>query len=278
MRAERSTLEPRCGRKLRDGFARADRQFGEFLTVPRADGQALAMSTEMLPPKKKLPIAKLAIGAGIALVVAAVIVWLVGWERALAEGTRLFHAGMDLVSSAGPGVYFACMAILPIIGIPTSPFAVGAGPLFGEQLGMPLVILCGELALTINMALAYWLARRWLRPFLSQKLANMGYALPQAEGGNATDLIILLRVTPGPPFFVQNYLLGLANVPFGRYMVISCAAQWLFNLAFMLFGDALSQGRGKLALYSLMGFAALVAMANVVRKRLSQKKAAAPAS
>ena len=236
------------------------------------------MSTETLPPKKKLPIAKLAIAGGVMLAIAAIAVALVGWQTALAEGTRLFHAGMDLVSSAGPWVYFGAMAVLPILGVPTSPFAVGAGPLFAKELGMPLVILLGELAITFNMAVAYWLARRWLRPFLTRKIEKMGYELPQVDAGNASDLIILLRVTPGPPFFVQNYLLGLANVPFGRYMLISCSAQWLFNLAFMLFGDALNQGRGKKALIALMLFATLVAVANIVRKKLAKKKTTAAAA
>ncbi len=233
------------------------------------------MSTEIPVPKKKLPIAKLAIAGGIMLVVAALVVWMVGWETALAEGKRLFQAGMALVSGAGPAVYFAAMALLPAVGVPTSPFAIGAGPLFAKELGMPLVILCGTAAMTFNMALAYWLARRWLRPFLTRRLEAMGYALPVVEEANMTDLIVLLRVTPGPPFFVQNYLLGLANVPFVRYMVISCSIQWLFNLAFMLFGEALNQGRGKMALMALMLFATLAAAANMLRKHLAKKKAAA---
>lgn len=236
------------------------------------------MSEPMLPPRKKLPLAKLALAGGVALVIGGIVVWLVGVQTAIATAKQVIAAGIALAASGGPAVYFGAMAVLPLFGIAASPFAIAAGPTFAKTLGMPLVILYGELAITFNMAVAYWLARRWLRPFLTRKLEGMGYALPQVEGDNATDLTILLRVTPGPPFAVQNYLLGLANVPFGRYMVISCAAQWLFTFAFMLFGDALSQGEGKIALYSLMGFLALAAVANVLRKHLAKKKAATAAA
>ena len=134
--------------------------------------------------------------------------------------------------------------------------------------------MLGIAAITFNLTVTYWLARRWLRPLLTRLVARLGYKLPEVESGDATDLIILLRVTPGPPFFVQNYLLGLAEVPFGRYLVISCAVQWSFNVAFMLFGDALSQGRGKMAVIAIGLLAALVVGTHLVRRHLGQNRAA----
>ncbi len=109
----------------------------------------------------------------------------------------------------------------------------------------------------------------------SRLLARFGYALPQVDSGDITDLIVLLRVTPGIPFFVQNYLLGLANAPFGRYLVISCAIQWVLNAAFMLFGEALNQGRGKLVLYAILLFAAVMVATRLARKHIGKKKALA---
>jgi uncharacterized membrane protein YdjX (TVP38/TMEM64 family) len=146
--------------------------------------------------------------------------------------------------------------------------------LFGAKLGTPAIIVLGLAAITFNLTVTYWLARRWLRPVLARLVTRLGYQLPVVESGDVTDLIVLLRVTPGPPFFVQNYLLGLAEVPFGRYLVISCAVQWSFNVAFMLFGDALSQGRGKMAMISIGLLIALVAGTHLVRKHLGRDKVA----
>lgn len=224
--------------------------------------------------KKKLPIAKLAIAAGVLALIGVVVLYVVGWQRALQEYELVKNAVMRRVTAAGPGVFFGAMAILPAIGMPTSPFALTAGPLFGRQLGFVAVSLYGIAAITFNLTVTYWLARRWLRPWLTRWLERAGYEVPKVESGDMTDLIVLLRVTPGFPFFVQNYMLGLANVPFARYMVISCAAQWSFNVAFILFGDALSEGKGARVLFAVMLFAALVVGTHFVRKHYGRKKAA----
>jgi len=97
--------------------------------------------------------------------------------------------------------------------------------------------------------------------------------LPEVESGDITDLIILLRAMPGVPFFVQNYLLGLANAPFFRYLVLSCAIQWTLNSAFMLFGDALIKGRGKLVLTAILLLAAISAATHMVRRHMGRKVA-----
>ena len=87
-----------------------------------------------------------------------------------------------------------------------------------------------------------------------------------------TDLIVLLRVTPGVPFPVQNYLLGLAAVPFVRYLFVSCLIQLPINGAVIFFGDALLQGKGKIALVSLLLLIALTTGAHLARKHYGAKK------
>lgn len=243
--------------------------------MPRARGQADAMRSETLPPKKKLPVAKLVVAGVLLLVLAAVLLQFVGWRTAWDETRRLYQAGLSAITTAGPAVFFAAMAILPAVGAPNLAFALVAGPAFGQQLGFPLVITLGLAAITFNLAVTYWLARRWLRPLFTRLLARFGYALPEVESGDATDLIVLLRVTPGIPFFVQNYLLGLSNAPFVRYLVISCSIQWVLNAAFMLFGDALSQGRGKMVLSAILLLLAAMVGTHLVRKHVGRKKAAA---
>ncbi|MBI5689836.1 MAG: TVP38/TMEM64 family protein [Verrucomicrobia bacterium] len=244
-----------------------------FLTVPRGGRQADRMVPAPAPEKRRLPLVPLAIAGVAAVIAGAILIKLIGWEQAVQEGKRAWKVVFDTLSGAGPGVFFAAMALLPIAGVPMSPFALSAGPLFGERLGTTTIILLGLAAITFNLTVAYWLARRWLRPLLARLVERLGYKMPQIEKGDATDLIVLLRVTPGPPFFVQNYLLGLAEVPFGRYLAISCAVQWSFNIAFMLFGDALSQGRGKMAVIAIGLLAALVAGTHLVRKHLGKKPA-----
>lgn len=185
----------------------------------------------------------------------------------------LLAQGLEIIRSAGPVAFFTAMAVLPALGAPQMAFALTAGPVFGPTLGLGPVIGLALFALTVNMALSYFLARRALRPLLEVLFKRLGYPLPRATPGDEFDLIVLLRVTPGVPFPVQNYLLGLAEVPFGQYLFVSFLIQGPLNAAFILFGDALLHGKGKVALIALSIILALMAATQLVRKHYGKKRA-----
>ncbi len=220
---------------------------------------------ETAPRPNRALLLKLAVGA-VVLLAGAVFV-----ARGLDLKT-LITQGLDLIRGAGPVVFFTAMALLPAVGAPVSFFTLTAGSAFSAQLGMPTVIVLAFTALLVNMALSYFLATRALRPLLEALLARLGYKMPQVESGDATDLIVLIRVTPGLPFPVQNYLLGLARVPFQKYLVISGLISGSLTSAFILFGDALLHGKGKVALISLLLLLALTAATHMVRKHYGPKK------
>lgn len=211
------------------------------------------------------PLLALAGGIAASAVVGALVlrgVDLRGWIDVLLERLR----------SAGPDVFFLGMALLPMAPVPMLAFSLTAMPIHGPQLGTGPVLLLALGAATCNYVLTYLLARRALRPVLSRIMDRLGYRLPEMDRGDATDLIIVLRATPGIPFFAQNYLAGLAEVPFGRYLLISGIFVWPMNAAFLLFGDALLQGKGKVALACLGAVIAFTAAVHLVRRRYERRR------
>ncbi len=238
------------------------------LTVGGGRGQARAMSIEATAPKRKLPWLKIAVVL-VVLAVGAVLVL-----RGL-DVRALIEKAMALVRAQGPVMFFLAEAVLPGVGAPVMPFHFTAGPAFGEQLGMPLVVVLSCAALTVNMLVTYWLARWALRPVLERLLLRFGYKLPALAAGDLTDLTIVLRVTPGSPFVVQNYLLGLARVPFGRYVLVSCVVIWTYTAGFVLFGDALLHGKGKMAMLAGSVLVLAIVATHWARKHFAKKKAAA---
>jgi uncharacterized membrane protein YdjX (TVP38/TMEM64 family) len=184
-------------------------------------------------------------------------------------------AGLAALRQAGPVAFFTAMALLPACGVPALTFVLPAVPVFGPQLGTATAVGLGLAALTVNFCLTYALARGGLRPLLQRIVTRLGYRLPNVDAGDATDLLILLRVTPGVPFFVQNYLAGLARLPFGRYFLISAVIAWPLNAAFLLFGDALLHGKGKVALLSLCAIVALTTGLHLVRRHYERRRKAA---
>jgi len=226
------------------------------------------MSSEPAPAKKKLLLLKL----GIAVFgLGAIGVFLLRGVDLRA----IIERGMALIRDLGPVAFFVAMAILPGLGVPVMPFHLTAGSAFGEKLGMPLVVALAVGAVTVNLIITFALARRALRPLLQKLMTRLGYKLPAMEAGDLTDLTIVLRVTPGTPFFVQNYLLGLAGVPFGKYLIVSCIVTWIYTAAFVLFGDALLHGKGQMAMLAGSLLVVAVVVTHWARKHYGKNRKAA---
>jgi uncharacterized membrane protein YdjX (TVP38/TMEM64 family) len=222
---------------------------------------------ETNPRPNRALLIKLVVGAVAVLVAAGLVV------RGL-DLRALLDQGLGIIRSAGPVAFFTAMILLPACGVPMLAFSLSAVSVFAERFGTVPVLLLAQAAMVANLVLTYALARRGLRPLLARLVARLGYKMPQVEAGDAIDLVVILRVTPGIPFFVQNYLAGLADVPFGKYLLVSCLIALPLNTAIMLFGDALLHGKGKIALISFSLLLALTAATHLVRKHYGKKKTA----
>jgi uncharacterized membrane protein YdjX (TVP38/TMEM64 family) len=199
-----------------------------------------------------------------------------GWWWMRAQGYDV-REGIEWVlgqvRALGPVAFFSLMALLPAVGAPVSVFTLTAGPVFGPTLGLPLVLVLALGSLAINLALTYAMARWLLRPWLERLCAWLGFGIPEVAVADQRNLVILVRVTPGPPYVLQNYLLGMARIPFWTYFVISWSVVCLYTTAFIVFGDALARGKGRGALVAASVIVALVVGVRFVRGRMQRKKA-----
>lgn len=210
------------------------------------------------------------------VVVGFVLVGLVGWAFAQPPGTlaqirELTGAGVDWVRKLGAGWFFAAYAVLPALGFPVSVFALSAGPVFGPVLGLPGVLTLAGLCMAVNMSVSYVLARRFLRPWITRLLKYLGYSIPVVAVEKQRMFALLVRITPGPPYVLQSFLLGLIEVPYWTYMLISWPIATAMAALVILFGDAVAQGRGKVALLSVLGVCVLAVLIRLLRMRLSSR-------
>ena len=222
------------------------------------------MPSEEPQARRKLPLFKLAVLA-LAAAVAAILVLRGIDYRALGE------RGMDAIRSSGPWVFFAGTALLPAAGAPLSAFTLVAGEAFAQRMTLAGVMAAVQLAIIVNLALTYWLARYALRPALSRLALHYGYTIPSVGADNALSVTLVLRLTPGPPFFMQSYILGLAEVPFRLYMIASwlCILPW--SLAFIVLGKGIFKGDFKLVFYGVGVIVAATAVVHMVRKRYAPR-------
>ena len=126
-------------------------------------------------------------------------------------------------------------------------------------------------ALALNQTLGYWLARKWLRRPIESWLRVRGKTAPQIPEAEESLWILLLRVTPGVPLFVQNYLLGLAQVRFDRYLAISFPVQLAYAVAFVSLGHAFKDSNVWRGMLAVSGLATVAVAVLLVRRHLGQK-------
>lgn len=186
------------------------------------------------------------------------------------ETLQQWHRQLEAaLNSAHPALVVVAMAILPLGPFPASVLFVLAGNRFGTGLGF----LLGVGALAANMTLGYWLARRGLRGPLERWLARRGKQVPTFDPADELRFLLLFRITPGMPLFIQNYVLGLAGVRFSRYLPVSLAAQAPYVLAFTWFGQSLTEKSGWKIVLAVAGIVAAILLVSLLRKVLARKKA-----
>jgi uncharacterized membrane protein YdjX (TVP38/TMEM64 family) len=179
--------------------------------------------------------------------------------------------GITVLRTAGPLVFFCAMALLPAVGFPISIFYLTAASAFGAQMGIGGVIAASGVCIAVNLALTYWLARYGLRPWFEQMIGRTKYKIPVVAAADQSQIILLVRITPGPPFFVQNFLLGLAEVRFFSFMWISWLINILYASGFIVFGDAILHGKGKAAFLGLSALVALGMIIHLLRRHYGKK-------
>jgi uncharacterized membrane protein YdjX (TVP38/TMEM64 family) len=180
---------------------------------------------------------------------------------------------LDAIGTAHPVVLFLALALLPLAGVPASPLWIAAGVRLGT---LPAFAFCMA-GLLVNFTAGYWLARGGLRLPLTRWMERRGWRIPQLATGDETLAILILRVTPGVPLCVQNYLLGLARVNFGRYLLLSIPAQAAYALAFVWLGDSLAASATWRLLLAAAALTGLALMVSLLRRWLN-RHAAGPSS
>jgi uncharacterized membrane protein YdjX (TVP38/TMEM64 family) len=155
------------------------------------------------------------------------------------------------IHDLGPVPFFFAMGVLPVIGFPVTPFYLLAGATFGIWISL----VGTAISQALNLFLAYWLARRYLRGVIERLIRKANYTIPEVKPKHFVNFTLLVKVTPGPPNFIKSFILGLARVPFGIFFIISWPTTMGYAIGVIIFGDSLMDRDIKQAIF---GFAFMV--------------------
>jgi len=170
---------------------------------------------------------------------------------------------------AYPLVLFFALVVLPGLGFPASALLLLAGVTWGSNWSGCAVAL---LATFLNMSWTYLVAAGPARTVVARLLGTRWDRWRSMGQKDRIRLAVLLRVTPGVPLFVQNYVLGLLAVPFLPYILISVPINGVFVVGFVLTGGAIFEGRVGLAISGVAVLVAAIVLVHLLRARFKAPK------
>ena len=162
-----------------------------------------------------------------------------------------------------PLLFITLMLILPIFGIPLTPFLVLAGVKFGLVAGL----LLSAAVMLGHMVVVYYLVHSFLRKWVIGLLHRLHIAVPEQQGSPRWRPATIFMLIPGLPYAVKNNLLALSPMPFAPYLLINWTTQFSLSLPFILFGGAVVEMN-----YTLLAGAAGLALCGYVLLSVLSRK------
>ena len=207
------------------------------------------------------------------MLAAAVVAWKMGLNLAFLKGLWL---GVNDYLVKNPFSLFWALVFLPGLPIPTSALLFTAGVVWRQQPVMAC-LLC-LLAMLLNLAWTYWLAAKPARGLVEKLLAAASIQIPDLPRGDHLKLILVMRLTPGFPFFFQNYLLGFMRAPFLLYLSVSMLCSGIVGTGVVLSGVGLADGKLMPAISGVALIALGAVVTQLVRSWLAKRRTAASAA
>jgi len=123
------------------------------------------------------------------------------------------------------------------IAFPGTPLTLLTGSLFGNFLGT-IIALIGN---TLGATLAFLLSRYLLRSYVQDKIVSKHPLIKIYEKrleSYPLSTVIILRLIPLFPFNALNFLLGVTNIPFGKYVLGSFVGMIPGTFMFVYLGES----------------------------------------
>lgn len=169
-----------------------------------------------------------------------------------------------------PAALFFALVFLPGLPIPITALFFAAGVVWRDD---PLMaITWSMLAISLNLTWTYWLAAGPARRLVEKLLASSSIKIPDLPRGDHLRLILVLKLTPGIPFFFQNYLLGFLRAPFLLYLLLAMACNGVVGTGVILSGVGVGGGNLKWGIWGISIIALGVVFTQLVRNWVAKRK------
>jgi uncharacterized membrane protein YdjX (TVP38/TMEM64 family) len=156
------------------------------------------------------------------------------WLNLLNQG----HAFLE----ANPWALIATLATLPGLGFPSSPVLILFGLVLAPRYGIPTTLALAIGAQSLCTTWTYALAAGPLRSLLTRYVLRHR-ELPEMSDGNTLRLGLIMRLTPGIPYALQNIVLGILGMRLRPYLLVSIPTTSIWTAGFVITGGAIFKGQ-----------------------------------
>lgn len=168
-------------------------------------------------------------------------------------------------------LFVLLVGLLPLLGVPVTALYLSAGATYAPVYGLPMTLLGLAVGLAINLSLSY-AAAYWFHGPVDRLLQRFGRSVPTFPGTSPWKVIVLVRITPGAPLMVQNLILGLARMPFGRYLAISLITEMVIAGGYLTAGHSFATGRWQFLAIGVGVVCIALLLASLVRDKIKSRK------
>ncbi|MEY4581719.1 MAG: hypothetical protein RL701_6422 [Pseudomonadota bacterium] len=193
----------------------------------------------------------------VALLLGVGVLWL-AWNRDAVQAWK---------TQLSPVAFFAAMTILPTFGMPLSPFFVAAGAIFGLRIGL----LGSAVAVVSHCSLCYVIARGRFGERMRRFMDRFKYEIPNFEQEGGLRFAVIVKLTPGIPGALKNYVLGLSGVPFGVYLGVCLVAAAGYAIPLMALGESLFKHDGMRAVVVVLAVGVVGLGLWIWRRRVAER-------
>ena len=149
-----------------------------------------------------------------AVVTAGALVALVAWLPAKDLVVELMNTVREH-GRAGAAVFFAAYLAASLFGISRTALNVLAGILFEPVMAVTVVLVSAMVAFVCTFSIARYVAADWVRVQLEE--FPVARKLMSAVEQNGFKLLLMMRMNPFVPGFINGYGFGLTSIRFGPY-------------------------------------------------------------
>lgn len=162
------------------------------------------------------------------------------------------------------GWFVAAFLVLPLVGVPISPFLILCGVRFGFLAGMAVA----SAAILVHNFLAFHIVHGRLRRWIGRRLRHRGHKIPSPGERNHAWFTILFVGVQGPPYAAKLYLLALTDVPFRFYFWLGVPIYIFFGIIPVGAGSSAVAVNPLWAYAGIFGITGLVFLIRYLRKRM----------